>query len=128
MTPEHTCLHEEQIQGISRKTAELEAKNGFKEQRINELIEDNRRIEAKIDNLTDTVNKLMLQSVKDDKDIANRVTTLETKIDTQEKIIRQYEEKAQKERDDDRVKTNQYLAIIGTGIGILSFIFAYILH
>ncbi len=127
MTSNHDCLHEEQINNQSQKLAELEAKNGFKDQRINELIEDNRRIEAKIDNLTDTVNKVMLNSIKDDKDIANRVITLETKYDTQEKIIKQYEKKAQKERDDERAKTNQYLTIIGTAIGIMSFVFAYIL-
>ena len=54
MTPvsETPCIaHEEQIQENSKKIAELEAKNGFKAQRINDLIEDNRRIESKIDNL-----------------------------------------------------------------------------
>ena len=126
--PETPCIaHEEQIQELSRKTAELEAKNGFKEQRINELIADNKRIESKIDKLTESVNKSILASVQGDSDLKQRVTNLETKIDTQEKIIKQYEEKAQKERDDDRAKTNQYLAIIGTAIGILSFVFAYIL-
>ena len=69
MGANHGCIHEQQLQTQSEKLAELEAKNGFKDQRINELIEDNRRIESKIDNLTDTVNKVMLNSIKDDKDI-----------------------------------------------------------
>ena len=119
--------HEEQIQELARKTAELEAHANFKEQRISELIEDNKRIEGKIDNLTDTVNKVMLNSIKDDNDLKQRVLTLETKSDTQEKLLKEYEAKAKKQRDDERARTNQYLSGIGVAIAILSFVFAYVL-
>ena len=123
-----TCLqHEEQIQELSRKTAELEAHASFKEQRISELIADNKRIESKIDNLTDTVNKVMLNSIKDDNDLNQRVLKLETKSDTQEKLLQEYEEKAKKQRDDERARTNLYLSGIGVAIAVLSFIFAYVL-
>ena len=122
------CLHEEQIQGYCKKIAELEAHAEFKEQRINDLIEDNKRIEAKIDNLNDTMNKVMLNSIRDDNDLKQRVITLETKADTQEKIIAQYEEKAKQEREEERQKTNTHLAYIGTAMGVLSFVFAYLLR
>lgn len=128
MEHEYDCCHEELLQDHTRKISELETKHNFKEKAIEELKEDNRRIEAKIDNLTDTVNKVMLNSIRDDKDIDNRVTSLETKIETQENVIKQYKAEAQKERDDDRAKTNQYIAIVGAVIAILSFIFANILH
>ena len=125
---DETCLqHEEQIQELSQKMIELVAHAGFKEQRISELIEDNKRIEGKIDNLTDTVNKVMLNSIRDDNDLKQRVLTLETKSDTQEKFLKEYEEKQRKQREEDRAKTTQYMAVIGTVIGVLSFIFAYIL-
>ena len=124
-----TCLqHEEQIQELSRKTAELEAHASFKEQRISELIEDNKRIESKIDNLTDTVNKVMLNSIRDDNDLKQRVLTLETKLDTQEKVLKEYEDKQRKQREEERAKTNTYLAYIAAAIGVLSFIFAYLLR
>ena len=125
MSPPHneTCLkHEEQIQELTRKTAELEAHASFKEQRIMELIDDNKRIEGKIDNLTDTVNKVMLNSIRDDNDLNQRVLTLETKSDTQEKLLNEYEEKARKQRDEDRAKNNQNIAIIGlvmTGVSLI---------
>ena len=123
-----TCLqHEEQIQELSQKMVELAAHAGFKEQRISELIEDNKRIEGKIDNLTDTVNKVMLNSIKDDNNLNQRVTTLETTIKTQNDTIKEFEEKQRKQREEDRAETTQYMVIIGTVIGILSFIFAYIL-
>ena len=126
MTAEYTCIRDEQLNNQSRKIAELEAHSKFKEERINELIEDNKRIEAKIDNLTDTVNKVMLNSIKDDNDLKQRVLTLETKSDTQEKLFKEYEEKQRKQRKEDRDKTNQYIAIIGLVITTISLIIAYI--
>jgi len=125
---ETPCVqHEEQIQKNARKIAELEAHASFKEQRIIELIKDNKRIEGKIDKLTESVNKSILASVRGDSDLTQRVLALETKSETQEKLLKEYEEKAREQRDEDRAKTTQYMAAIGTVIGVLSFIFAYIL-
>ena len=94
---ETPCVaHEEQIQELSRKTAELEAKNGFKQQRISELIEDNRRIELKIDKLTESVNNVVVNSIRDDKDLKEDITKLKTKIETQEKYLEKFEAKQQK--------------------------------
>ena len=127
-TIETPCVaHEEQINENAKKIAELEAKNGFKAQRINELIEDNKRIESKIDNLTDTVNKVMLNSIKDDNNLNQRVTTLETTIKTQEDTIKQFEEKQRKQRDEDRQKANLRLAYIGIGLTILTIVLSYII-
>lgn len=126
---ETPCVaHEEQINENAKKIAELEAKNGFKAQRINELIEDNKRIESKIDNLTDTVNKVMLNSIKDDNNLNQRVTTLETTIKTQEDTIKQFEEKQRKQRNEDFSKMNIRLAGIGIGISALSLLLAFLLR
>lgn len=76
----HECLHEEQIQGISRKTAELETRANYKDERINQIISDQKRMEEKIDNIAEAVNQLQLQSLKDDKDIDKRVTSLENTV------------------------------------------------
>ena len=128
MTPVETPCnqHEEQIQENSREIAELKARANYKDKRINELIEDNKRIELKIDNLTDTVNKVMLNSIKDDNNLNQRVTTLETAIETQDKILEKMEEKQRKGREEDRQKTNQYIAFIGIGLTILSLVLAYL--
>jgi len=129
MSPAETPCnqHEEQIQENSREIAELKTRADYKDLRINELIKDNKRIESKIDKLTETVNSVVVNSIKDDNDLREEVTKLKTKIDTQEKLLQQYEEKARKQRDEDRQKTNQYMAFIGTAIAIASFVFAYVL-
>lgn len=129
MTPavETPCTqHEEQIQENSREIAELKARANYKDKRINELIEDNKRIESKIDNLTDTVNKVMLNSIKDDNNLNQRVTTLETAIDTQDQVLQQYKADAKRHRDDERARTNQYLSYITVGVCVLTFVLTYL--
>ena len=130
MSPPHneTCLqHEEQIQELSRKTAELEAHASFKEQRIMEIIDDNKRIEGKIDNLTDTVNKVMLNSIKDDNSLNQRVLALETKQQTHDDLLKEFEEKQIKQRKEDREKQNLRIAYLGLGLTGLSIILAYVI-
>ena len=124
---ETPCIaHEEQIQELSRKTAELEAKNGFKQQRISELIEDNRRIESKIDKLNENVNNIVVNSIKDDKDLKKDITELKSKVEAQEKNFENFEKKQKEQRDDDRAKTNQYLTAIGICLGVLYFVLNFV--
>lgn len=130
MSPQHneTCLqHEEQIQELARKTAELEAHASFKEQRIMEIIDDNKRIEGKIDNLTDTVNKVMLNSIKDDNSLNQRVLALETKQKTHDDLLKEFEEKQNKQRKEDREKQNLRIAYLGVGLTGLSILLAYMI-
>ena len=81
----YTCIHEEQIIGQSRKIERLDAELNYKKQRLDELKEDNTRMEKKLDEIKNCVNKLILASKQDDdklKDIINeqnnRLTALET--------------------------------------------------
>ena len=129
MTNETTpcAAHEEQIQELARKTAELEAHATFKEQRIMEIIDDNKRIEGKIDNLTDTVNKVMLNSIKDDNSLNQRVLAIETKQQTHDDLLKEFEGKQNKQRKEDREKANLRIAYLGIGLTILSIVLAYVI-
>lgn len=123
---DYICIEKDQLQEQSKKIAELEAHSKFKEERITELIADNKRIESKIDHLTETVNKVMLNSIQDDNNLKQKVITLETKIDNQEEAFQQYKEDNQKKREDDRAKTNQLLTVITVGITVVSFALNYL--
>ena len=120
-------LHESQIQENSHKIAKLESKAEYKETRISELIEDNKRIEAKIDKLTETVNDVIVNSIKDDNDLNNRVIALETQLETQDKVLKEYKAEQRKQRDEDRAKANMRLAYVGIGLTILTIILAYVI-
>ena len=126
MTIETPCVaHEEQIQELARKTAELETRSQFKEDAIRELKEDNKRIESKIDKLTADINSVVVSSIQEDNDLKEEVTKLKTKIEAQDKYLEKLEKKQKQQRDDDRAKTNQYLTAIGIGLTALSIFLAY---
>ena len=125
---ETPCVeHEQQIRENSQKIAELETRADYKEQRINELIENNKRIEEKLDRLTDTVNNVVVNSIKDDTELKEKVIKLETKIATQEDVLKQHKEEARKNREEDRAKTNQTLTYITVGVCVLTFILSVLL-
>ena len=79
-TAEYICIKDDHLQGQSRKIAELEARANYKDERIEQIIQDQKRMEEKIDDLTEAVSQLKYQSLKDDKDIDKRVTTLESTV------------------------------------------------
>ena len=86
------CLHEEQIQGQSRKIEALETRSDYKEDTIKELKEDMKELKSDIKELKEDINDFLLKSVNDDSNLkeilsnlTNRVTALETRADTQEK-------------------------------------------
>ena len=88
MSAETPCIqHEEQIQRIARKTAELEARADFKEKRIDDLQQNLKDMNLKIDTINKNVNDLLLKSVNDDKEIDKRVTSLENTVQVLKWVI-----------------------------------------
>ena len=83
MAADYTCLHEDQIQGQSRKIERLEARADFKDKRIDDLYDKIEKMDEKIDALSDSVNKLLLQSTQDDKNLEVRLTKIETDMQNQ---------------------------------------------
>lgn len=79
------CLHEDTIQGISRKTAELEANSKNKEKRLDELNDKIEKIDEKLDSVLEGLNAFKLQSKTDDTTLELRLKAIETRLDTQEK-------------------------------------------
>jgi chromosome segregation ATPase len=77
---EYVCIKDDQLQNQSRKIAKLEARANYKDERIEQIILDQKRMEDKIDDLTEAVSQLKYQSLQDDKDIDKRVTSLESTV------------------------------------------------
>ena len=118
--------HEQQIQELARKTAELETRADYKDKRIDELNAKMDKIETKLDTLTDTVNSVVVNSIKDDNNLKEEVTKLKTQVENQDKYLEKLEKKQKQQRDDDRAKTNQYLTVIGIGLGVLYFVLNFV--
>ena len=78
-TTDYVCIHEEQIQGQSRKIERLEARADFKEKRLDDF---EAKME-KMDELLDGFNDFKMQSNKDDTDLELRLTRIETELELQ---------------------------------------------
>lgn len=102
MTELHECLHEEQIQEQSIAISKLDAEMTYKKEKLEDLKEDNRRMESKIDDIKKDINALMIKSKSDDDKLDNRLTAIETRLDTQEKATK-----------DNRDNTNLKIGIVG---------------
>lgn len=85
--PDYVCIHEKRIGKTENRITELEARANFKDERMNQILEDQKRMEEKIDHIADAVNQLQLQSLRDDKDIDKRVTSLENTVQVLKWII-----------------------------------------
>lgn len=82
----HNCLHEEQIMGQSRAIERLGAELDYKKERLDDLKADNKRMEEKIDGLSKDITDFIQQSDKKDSQLDNRLTSIETRLDTQERL------------------------------------------
>lgn len=79
----YTCLHEDQIQGQSRKIERLEARADFKDKRLDELNDKIDKMDGKLDTIVDTVNDFILQSSQQDNQLEIRLTKVETDMENQ---------------------------------------------
>ena len=111
----HECLHEEQIQGQSRAIERMGAELNYKKERLDELKDDNKRMEKKIDEIKDCVDKLVVKSQTDDSKLDKRLTAIET----EQKVIKEMQEK-------NRSDTNLKIALVGLIIAILTLLLNYL--
>lgn len=116
MSPENhvVCLHEEQINGQSRMIERLTAELDYKKERLDEIKENNRRMETKIDRINENLNGFIQDSDSRDTKLDLRLT----KIETRQEVL----DKAQKDNRDD-FKT--WLAIVTVVFGAITIYFNY---
>lgn len=108
---DYNCIHEEQIQGQSRKIAELETRADYKDKRIDDLYVKIEKMESKIDTLNNNVNQLILQSTKGDTDLELRLKAIETELALQKhKSLENHN------------RLTQIVAIVGVGLTITTIL------
>ena len=84
---EHTCIHEKEITDQTVELAQLKTRIDYKHERIDELKKSIDELDKKLDKIDHCLNELKLQSERDDFNIDNRVTQLETTQNTLKWII-----------------------------------------
>ena len=71
---------EKRIGKVENRVTELEARADFKDVRIKEINSQMMMMNTKLDNISQNIQKIQLDSVTDDQDIDNRVTSLESVV------------------------------------------------
>ncbi len=124
----HECLHEDMLLGQSRKIERLDAELRYKKERLDELKEDTRRMERKIedvgksvDDMNESIHKFILKSNEADSDIRNRVTALEQQ---NQDLIKQIEDT----KTESNVRVNRLLVIFGLGLTCITIILDVVFH
>lgn len=125
-TDELVCIKTDELQTHSRKIERLEAQAQYREQRMDELNEKISAMDKKIDKVLDGFNELKIKSHNDDKELELRLTTIETKLTTQDRIIEENRKTNQQLIENNRAKTNQLIAVISLVLGVLTLYFHYI--
>lgn len=105
------CLHEEQIQGQSRAIERLGAELDYKKERLDDLKEDNKRMEGKLDKMNENLNDFINKSDTKDEQLNARLVKIETRQDVQDKMTK-------KNRDDFKL----WLGIITVVYGAITLI------
>ena len=108
---DYTCIHEDQIQGQSRKIAELETRADYKDKRIDDLYNKIEKMEEKIDTINNNVNQLILQSNKGDTDLELRLKAIETELQLQKQTS-----------INNHNRVSQLLAVVGVGLTIITIL------
>ena len=80
MAVNYDCVHEDLIQSHSTDIQSLKTRADYKDKRIDDLYDKMEKMEKKIDKLNDNVNKLVLQSTKDDSQLELRLKAIETEL------------------------------------------------
>ena len=121
MAEKHDCIYEEQIQGQSRVIERIEAELMFKKEKLDDLKEDNKRMEEKIDSICDSVNKLIRQSDSKDSQLEIRLTAIEQR----QKDI---ENKRLEDKKESNNRTNRLLVAFGLGLTCITILLDIAFH
>ena len=118
---QHECIHEELLQDHSLAIQELTTRSEFKEQSIMELKDELKIMNAKIDDINNNVNKLILNSESNDNEITTRIETIETKI-------KLYEEFFHEVKNDKNKSNNMQIALFALIVSVIALIANTIFH
>ena len=131
-THPHDCIHEDKILGQSRAIERITAELNYKKERLDELKEDNQRMETKIDDIKDCINQLIVKSNSNDSALEARLLAIETKQADLEKKVdetkKDLEKKIDEHKKDNEEETNRKYVRIGLIASGISLFIGLIFH
>ena len=114
-TPNYKCIHEELLQNHSLKITGMEKELNYKKEKLDDLKEQNEKMQDTLEEIRKDINKIMLKSKDGDTELNQRIIKLENENKTLQQEITEI--KTTQEKNTDRQYTK--IAIIISAIAII---------
>lgn len=132
MSSDGICIHEGDFLDQSVNMERLATEMKHNKEKLDELKEDNRRMDGKLDDIKDCVNELIVKSKTDDDKLEKKFSELRTDIEnrlvaieTEQKVLK---EQSDINRDNTNLKISRITVIFTVICGVitaLTFYFSY---
>ena len=114
-TPNYQCIHEELIQDHSLKITGIEKELNYKKEKLDDLKEQNEKMQDTLEEIRKDINKIMLKSKDGDTELNQRIIKLENENQTLQQEINEI--KTTQEKNTDRQYTK--IALLISAIAII---------
>ena len=114
-TPKYKCIHEELIQDHSLKITGIEKELNYKKEKLDDLKEQNEKMQNTLEEIRKDINKIMLKSKDGDTELNQRIIKLENENQTLQQEINEI--KTTQEKNTDRQYTK--IALLISAIAII---------
>ena len=114
-TPKYQCIHEELLQNHSLKITGMEKELNYKKEKLDDLKEQNEKMQDTLEEIRKDINKIMLKSKDGDTELNQRIIKLENENKTLQQEINEI--KTTQEKNTDRQYTK--IALLISAIAII---------
>lgn len=114
-TPNYKCIHEELLQNHSLKITGIEKELNYKKEKLDDLKEQNEKMQDTLEEIRKDINKIMLKSKDGDTELNQRIIKLENENQTLQQEINEI--KTTQEKNTDRQYTK--IALLISAIAII---------
>ena len=114
-TPNYQCIHEELLQNHSLKITGIEKELNYKKEKLDDLKEQNEKMQDTLEEIRKDINKIMLKSKDGDTELNQRIIKLENENKTLQQEINEI--KTTQEKNTDRQYTK--IALLISAIAII---------
>lgn len=117
---DYICIHEDQIQNQSRKIERIDAELGYKKEKLDDLKEQNEKMQDTLEEIRKDINKIMLKSKDGDTELNKRIIKLENQNQTLQQEITEIKNTQEKNTDRQYTKIALLISAIAIIVSIIT--------
>ena len=119
-TPNYQCIHEELLQNHSLKITGIEKELNYKKEKLDDLKEQNEKMQDTLEEIRKDINKIMLKSKDGDTELNQRIIKLENEKKTLQQEINEIKNTQEKNTDRQYTKIALLISAIAIIVSIIT--------